>query len=66
MPSKTGKQHTTMQMSQSKKGRAALRRYGVQPVPEKVAKEFTRADKRAGKFQGKKGKKRTRKKTGGK
>ena len=54
MPSKTKKQHTAMQMSQSPEGRARLRQYGVEPVPEKVAKEYTRADKRAGKFQGKK------------
>ena len=57
MPSKTGKQHTMMQMSSSKKGRARLRQVGVEPAPKKVAEEFARADKKAGKFQGKKGRK---------
>lgn len=53
MSSKSKKQHRVMQMSQSPEGRAALRKYGLKPVPKKVAGEFTAADKAQGKFQGK-------------
>ena len=45
MPSKTKKQEHFMQMSASQEGRAALRKYGKKPAPQKVAEEFFSADR---------------------
>ena len=47
MPSKTAKQHRAMQ--------AAAHGKSTLGIPKKVGKEFTKADKKAGKFKGKKG-----------
>lgn len=49
MPSKSKKQHRTMQAAAHNAPFAA--KVGI---PQKVAKEFVVADKKAGKFQGKK------------
>lgn len=47
MPSRSAKQHRTMQAAAHSK--SFSRKVGIS---QKVAKEFTEADKRAGKYQG--------------
>lgn len=45
MPSESGAEHRFMAMSNSAKGRAALRASGKKPAPMKVAAEFLAADR---------------------
>jgi hypothetical protein len=45
MPSVSKAQHAFMAMSQSPKGRAALRKSGKKPAPASVGTEFIKADR---------------------
>jgi hypothetical protein len=53
MPSRSQKEHNAME--------AAAHGHSKKGIPKKVGRKFVRADKRAGKFQGKKVKPRARK-----